>query len=299
MRILVTGSAGLLGSKIVEKLVKKGYDIYASYSKHEPTNGNPIRIDITNEDDVEKAFKISKPDIIIHAAALTNVDECEINKELAWKVNVTGTKNIVNLSKQYNAFLIYISTDYVFNGEKGMYKEDDTPDPINYYGLTKLKGEEEVMRLNNHSIIRSSVIYGSTPAAGKINFALWIIENLEKNKEIKIVTDQWNSPTLNTNLADMIIEILERRLTGIYHLAGATRISRYDFAKLIAKTFNLNENLIIPITSDKIQWTAKRPKDSSLNVSKASKTLTNKPLEITEALKMLKKSKHNSPKFYN
>lgn len=288
MRILVTGATGLLGSRLVEKLVKKGYHVYSGYNKHEPINGEPIKIDVTNENDVERTFNISKPDAVIHTAALTNVDECEVNKELAWKINVIGTKNIVNMSKNYNSFLIYVSTDYIFDGRKGMYKENDEPNPINYYGLTKLKGEEEVMRLNNYSIVRTSVIYGSTPASGKVNFALWVIENLRKRKEIKVVVDQWNSPTLNINLADMIIEILERKLNGIYHLAGATRINRYDFARLIAKTFELDENLIIPITSDQITWIAKRPQDSSLNITKALNVLMNKPLEIVKALSFLK-----------
>jgi len=288
MRILVTGSTGLLGSKLVEKLIKKGYHVYSGYNKQEPKNGESIKIDITKEEDIQKAFEISKPEVVIHTAALTNVDECEMNKELALKTNVIGTKNIATMSKKHDAFLIYISTDYVFDGEKGMYKEEDEPNPINYYGFTKLKGEEEVMRLNNYSIVRTSVIYGSIPAANKINFALWIIENLKKKNEVKVVTDQWNSPTLNINLADMIIELMEKKLIGIYHLAGATRISRYDFARLIARTFELDENLIIPITSDKIIWKAKRPRDSSLNVSKASNIFANKPLEIIDAIKYLK-----------
>lgn len=288
MRVLVTGATGLLGSKLVEKLTRKEYHVYSGYNKHEPINGEPIKIDVAKKDDVEKAFEVSKPDVVIHTAALTNVDECEMNKELAWKTNVIGTKNIADMSKHYNAFLIYISTDYVFDGEKGMYKEDDEPNPINYYGLTKLKGEEEVMKLDNYLIVRTSVIYGSTPASGKTNFALWVIENLKKRKEVKVVVDQWNTPTLNINLADMIIELLEKRLNGVYHLAGATRISRYDFARLIAKVFELEENLIVPTTSDQITWIAKRPQDSSLNVTKALNTLTNKPLQITEAIKLLK-----------
>jgi len=288
MRILVTGATGLLGSKLVEKLVRRGYHVYSGYNKREPINGEPIKVDITKNDEIEKVFEVSKPDVVIHAAALTNVDECEMNKELAWKTNVIGTKNITNMSKRYNAFLIYISTDYVFDGKKGMYREDDEPNPINYYGFTKLKGEEEVMELSNYSIVRTSVIYGSAPASGKTNFALWVIENLRKRKEIKVVTDQWNSPTLNINLADMIIELLEKRLNGIYHLAGATRISRYDFARLLAKVFGLDESLIIPITSDKITWVARRPQDSSLDISKALNTFTNKPLQITEAIRCLK-----------
>ena len=290
LRILVTGASGLLGSKLTEILVKKGYEVYAGYNSHRPLNGHPIKFNVLCKEEVKKAFEIAGPDVVIHAAALTNVDKCEVDKELAWRINVIGTRNIAKLSKQYGSFLIYISTDYVFKGDRGMYREDDEPNPINYYGFTKLKGEEEVRRImDEYCIARTSVIYGSIPAAGKINFALWVLEKLRKNEQVNIVTDQWNSPTLNTNLAEMILEMFERKIVGIYHLAGATRINRYKFAKLVAKTFNLNENLILPILSIDLQWIAKRPRDSSLNVSKAIQVLHNKPLSIEESLEILRR----------
>jgi len=296
MRILMTGASGLLGSKLTQIMVERGYEVYSGYHEHRPLHGTPIKFNVSIKNEVEKAFKISQPDVVIHAAALTNVDKCELEKELAWKINVNGTKNIAQLSKKYNSFLIYISTDYVFDGLKGLYSEEDEPNPINYYGLTKLKGEEEVQNtLEDYCIARASVIYGSRPATGKINFVLWIIEKLRREEKIKIVTDQWNSPTLNTNLAEMLSEIIERRLTGIYHLSGATRINRYDFAKLIAKTFNLNENLIEPTSSDKLSWKARRPRDSSLNTNKAFRTLKNKPLTIEKALKRLKEELGGKP----
>ncbi len=129
-----------------------------------------------------------KPDAVVHAAALTDVDKCELEKELAWKTNVEATENLVQLCRKRGVFLVYVSTDYVFDGEKGMYKETDNPAPINNYGLTKLKGEEAVQALDNHCIARGSVIYGSTPATGKINFALWLLDKLKKKEEVKIVS---------------------------------------------------------------------------------------------------------------
>ena len=194
-------------------------------------------------------FRAIKPDVVVHAASLTDVDKCETNKELAWKINVEGTKNIVEAAHVAGSFLIYISTDYVFSGEKGLYKENDKPDPINYYGVTKLKAEEIVQTQAEYFIARPSVIYGSTPAAGKVNFALWLIETLRKGERVKIVTDQWNTPTLNTNLAEMTLEVVERRLTGIYHLCGATRVSRLEFATSIANAFRLDPGLIDPVLS--------------------------------------------------
>src|SRR5674476_165612 len=237
---------------------------------------------------VQEIFKKIKPDIVVHAATLTDVDKCELNKELAWKVNVEGTRNIVEAAKNAGSFLVYISTDYVFSGDKGNYKETDKPGPINYYGLTKLKAEEIVQTQKEYFIGRPSVIYGSTPAAGKVNFALWLIETLRKGERVKIVTDQWNTPTLNTNLAEMTLEVVERKLTGIYHLCGATRISRFEFAEQIADVFSLDKSLIDKVPSSQFTWPAKRPMDSSLDTSKAQQTLQHKPLEMDMALKQLK-----------
>ncbi len=288
MKFLITGASGLYGSKLAQTALAKNYEVYSSDILDISIYGNFVKLDISNNAAVNDAFKKIKPDFVIHAATLTDVDRCELNKELAWKVNVEGTKNILEATKKAGSFLIYISTDYIFSGEKGNYKETDTPDPINYYGLTKLKAEQFVIsQLDSYFIARPSVIYGSTPAAGKVNFALWLIETLQKGEKVKIVTDQWNTPTLNSNLADMTLEVAERKLTGIFHLCGATRVSRFEFAELIAEQFGLDESLIEPVESSQFSWPAKRPMDSSLDTSKAQQVLENKPLEIGEALKRL------------
>ncbi|RLI99321.1 MAG: dTDP-4-dehydrorhamnose reductase, partial [Candidatus Aenigmatarchaeota archaeon] len=271
MEILITGGSGLLGEKLSEIAINKGYKVYAGYCHNIPKFGYPLKIDLTKEEDLKKIYQIN-PDIIIHTAALTNVDECEINKELAYKINFEGTKKINKIAKKINSFFIYISTDYVFPGEKGMYKEEDEPAPINYYGYTKFLGENYC-----DCVVRTCVVYGARQASGKVNFALWLINKLENQEKIKIITDQYITPTLNTNLAKMILEIAEKKLKGKFHLAGATRISRYDFALKIADKFKLNKNLIIPIKTDELNWIAKRPKDSSLDTSKASKILKEKP----------------------
>jgi dTDP-4-dehydrorhamnose reductase len=289
LKLLITGASGLYGSKLAELSTARNYEVYSGYSRDQTAYGTPIQFDVSDKNRVEEVFKKVNPEVVVHAAALTDVDKCELNKELAWKINVEGTRNIAEAVKTSRAFLIYISTDYVFNGETGRYRETDRPDPINYYGLTKLKAEELVKDLiAEYCIARGSVIYGSTPAAGKVNFALWVLNKLKRNEQIKIVTDQWNSPTLNTNLANMTLEIIERKLTGTFHLSGATRISRYDFAKQIAENFNLDSNLTSPTTSAEFSWSAKRPKDSSLNTAKAQQTLKNKPLQIKQALERMR-----------
>ena len=288
MKLLITGAIGLYGSKLAKMAVERNIEVYSSDVNELPVSGTFVKIDVSNKELVDEAFRRVKPDVVVHAATLTDVDKCELNKELAWKINVEGTRNIVDAAKGVGSFLIYISTDYVFNGEKGNYTELDQPDPINHYGVTKLAAEELVKAQDEYLIGRPSVIYGSTPAAGKVNFVLWLIEALRRGERVKIVTDQWNTPTLNTNLAEMTLEAAKRHSTGIFHLCGATRVSRFEFAQLIAETFELDKSLIDPVSASQFKWPAKRPMDSSLDTSKAKVALKNKPLEINEALNRLK-----------
>ena len=288
MKLLITGASGLFGSKLARLAVDRNFEVYSCDVQELPVCGNFVKFDVSNKGMVDSAFGRVKPDVVVHAATLTDVDKCETNKELAWKVNVEGTKNVVDAANAAGSFIIYVSTDYVFNGEKGRYTENDIPDPIQYYGLTKLKAEEIVKTQAEYFIARPSVIYGATPAAGKINFALWVIETLRKEERIRIVTDQWNTPTLNSNLAEMTLEIVDRRLTGTFHLCGATRVSRIEFAKSIADTFGLNKGLIDPAVSSQFTWAAKRPMDSSLDTTKAQQVFKHKPLELDAALKQLR-----------
>ncbi len=288
LKLLITGASGLFGSKLAELALAQDYEVYSSDIQNLAVYGNFVKLDVSAKEQVEQAFRAIKPDVVVHAATLTDVDKCESNKPLAWKVNVEGTKNVVDAAKGAGSFFIYISTDYVFSGAKGCYTETDKPDPINYYGLTKLKAEEIVKTQVDYSIARPSVIYGSTPAAGKVNFALWLIEALSRGSNVRIVTDQWNTPTLNTNLAKMVLEVAQRRFTGIYHLCGATRVSRFEFAEQIADAFNLNKRLIDKASSSQFSWSANRPTDSSLDTSKAQALLQHKPLAIGEALAQLR-----------
>jgi dTDP-4-dehydrorhamnose reductase len=291
VKLLVTGASGLLGSKLCELAIHQGIHVHSAYNRHRPLKGIPVEFDLSQKTKVEQAIERIKPETVVHAAALTNVDKCEAEKDLSWKINVEGTEVIAKACKKNQAFLLYISTDYVFDGEKGMYTEKDVTNPINYYGYTKLKGEDAVENsADEFCIARTSVIYGTTPATGKINFALWLLDKLGKKEPVRIANDQSNSPTLNSNLASMILEILESRLTGTFHLAGATRLTRFQYATALAKEFDMDIDLIEPVSSDEISWSAKRPKDSSLNVEKAMRTLSNRPMEIQTALGKMKRS---------
>jgi dTDP-4-dehydrorhamnose reductase len=286
-RLLVTGASGLLGNKII-KLAGKDYSVVPTH-KTKPLHPNSVEMDITDGNNVWNVFHKSKPDIVVHAASETNVDKCETQKECAWKINVEGTRNIAAACRKMGTQLVYISTDYVFDGEKGSYIEEDNSNPINYYGITKFEGEKQVLKhCQNYVILRTSVLYGLHP--WKQNFATWVVNSLKQEKEISVVEDHYNTPTLADNLAGMAIEAGKKGLQGLYHASGSERISRYEFAKQIAKTFDLGKNLIKPVKMSQLTaWIAKRPRDSSLDTSKIQKELETKPLNITEGLRRMKK----------
>jgi len=287
-RILVTGAGGLLGSKIVDKAAKK-FSVYPTHATR-PLFPNSLKMNITDEDEVRRVFGKVKPDIVIHTAAETNVDKCENNKNYALNANAEGTKILAKACKEVDARIVYVSTDYVFDGEKGLYVEEDEPNPVNYYGLTKLMGEKYVADLcESFVIVRTSVLYGVHPE--KPNFAKWVIATLTEGKPLTVVEDHYNSPTLAENLADVILEIIDKKLEGVYHTAGSERISRYEFALEIAETFNFDAGLIQPIKMSKLKaWVAKRPKDSSLCVDKVRKEIDMELLGVAQGLKEMKRN---------
>jgi len=285
-KVLITGASGLLGNRIV-KLTKEDYEVTPIHNT-KSLSLNSLKLDITNQNKIFSLFYELEPNVVIHTASETNVDKCETEKEHAWKTNVEGTRNIAEACQKVGTKIVYISTDYVFDGEKGFYNEEDKPNPVNYYGLTKLEGEKQVIEhCENYIILRTSVLYGWHP--WKQNFATWVINQLKQGKEIKVVDDHYNTPTLADNLAEIAIEVAEKDLRGLYHASGRERISRYEFAKQIARAFNLSADLVKPVKmSQLIDWIAKRPRDSSLNTSKIQKQLKTKPLNIIEGLNKMK-----------
>jgi dTDP-4-dehydrorhamnose reductase len=286
MKVLVTGAGGLLGSKIVE--LAKDYTVYKTHASH-PLFQDSIKMDVTNEKEVKQVFSQIMPNVVVHTAAETNVDKCEDRREHAWKINADGTRILAEACNKANAKMVYVSTDYVFDGEKGLYTEEDQPNPINYYGLTKLMGERNVEKLcETFAILRTSVLYGTHPE--KPNFVKWVIATLAQGKPLTVVEDHYNSPTLADNLAEAVIEAVESRVRGVYHAAGSERISRYDLAQKAAETFNFDAALVRPIRMSELKaWTAKRPKDSSLCVDKIQREIGVKLLDVTQGLAEMKR----------
>ena len=285
MKFLVTGSAGLIGSQIVTDLVQQNHTVYSCYHDKKPLQGISILLDLSDEHQIIQTLQEIKPDRIIHLAAMTGVDLCETEKELATIINTKATETLARQATKQNIFFLYVSTDYVFNGINGMKKEDDITNPLGFYGKSKLEGELVLNKLaSNWCIARTSTPFGIHPI--KKSFPLWVKENLEAKKEIPVLIDQFTSPTYVPNLSKMLIEITTRQITGILHVSGATRISRHALAELVADKLHLDKNFLIPTKVDDMNWKAKRPKDSSLDVSLATEILNEQPQKIEQSIEL-------------
>jgi len=293
MKILVIGGGGQLGTKIVEQ-AREAHSLYSTYMTRKPPleEAQTFQVDKTDRGAIQSLIRRLEPDVVIDTAAIHNVDYCETHREEARLVNVKGTRNIAEVCESLGTKIVFVSTDYVFDGGKGLYKETDPPNPINYYGQSKLEGEEAVREAcENYAIARTSVIYSWVSAStlqsssGKpVNFAMWLTQKLGKGEPVNIVTDQYSSPTLSDSLAETLIKVCEQDITGLYHVAGKTRLNRYAFATKLAEMMGYDQSLVNPINSSNLKQVAKRPMDSSLDVGKIERTLGIPMLNIDEAL---------------
>ena len=292
-KILVIGSNGLLGQKLCEIIVRGGaYNLTIASIEDKPirqvVGAQYMQVDITNKKDAKNVVRACHPDVIINAAAMTNVDACETERELCWRINVDGVENIADAAKIHDTKVIHISTDYIFDGKSGPYTEDDRPDPLSYYGKSKL-ASENLLRTSGvpYLIARTMVLYGFAPGV-KANFALWLIESLENKKPVTVVDDQLGNPTLVDDLAYGLIQGFEMERTGIYNLAGREIVNRYEFALKLAKVFNLDASLIAPIKTSSLKQPAPRPLKSGLVTLKAEVELGYKPSTVEQGLLILK-----------
>ncbi len=301
-RVLITGSNGLLGQKVVELLSHLGNYNLLLTSKHELSvfaeDSVPyFQVDVTKRQDVRKVVDEFEPEVIINTAAITNVDLCETERELAWKVNVNAIEHLSYAAKLCGAHLIHLSTDYVFDGKNGPYDEHANPNPISYYGRTKL-ASENVLRMSEIpcTIVRTMILYGIGINV-KSNFALWLIKNLSEGKAVRVVDDQFSNPTLVDDLAFAILKIIELERTGLYHVAGHDLASRADFAFAIAKEFDLNAKLITAVKTASMKQPAPRPLNSGFITLKAETELGIKPSGIEHGLAIFRNQLAATGKF--
>ncbi|MBN2052822.1 SDR family oxidoreductase [Candidatus Woesearchaeota archaeon] len=270
MNILIIGASGFLGYKAYEILSRKYKDerkIIGTYSNHAVDKLLPL--DITKQssfDELKKRLKQmnAMPQVVIHTAAISDVDYCELHPADADLINVQGTMNVI---KNFDCKIIYISTDFVFEGNRGHYSEDDKPNPINYYAKSKFEGERVVQKhCKDYIIARVAVLYGHSMNEKK--FVNWTIEQLKNNKPIRVVTDQIVTPTLIDDIVNALDVLINQNAKGIFHVAGSETISRYDMAVAVALAFNLDKKLITAVPSSEFKQPAKRPKNTSLNINK-------------------------------
>lgn len=292
-RILVVGSNGLLGQKMAEQLVRgTSYRITLASVEDEPVRELEsvpyVRLDITVRKEVRELVAELRPDVIVNCAAMTNVDLCETERELAWKINVSGVESLAEAAKKLHAVLVHVSSDYVFDGKNGPYTEDDRPEPLSYYGKSKLASENALRSAGVAFLVaRTMVLYGHAPGV-KANFALWLIQSLQARQSVRIVDDQIGNPTLVDDLAYALLRAVELGKTGIYNIAGRDICSRYEFAVRLARVFGLDESLIVPIKTASLKQPAARPLTSGLITLKAEVELGFKPSSIEHGLEVLK-----------
>ncbi len=284
-RILIVGSNGRLGQSLTAKLKNRKKTELLCCSIEEDSLFDDVeyqKVDMTKKEEVKKVVLDFVPDFIINAAAYTNVDKCESEKELAWKINVSGVEFFAQYARLVDAHMTHVSTDYIFDGENGPYSETDKPNPISYYGRTKL-ASENALRISGtkFAIVRTNVLYGPSEF-GNPDFVNWVIDSLSAGKEIRIVTDQINNPTFIPDLADGIQKIIEYNKDGVYNIGGREFLSRYDFTIKVAEYFELNKSLIKRIKTKDLNQPAPRPLQSGLITLKAETELNYKPHELEE-----------------
>ena len=296
--ILIIGANGFLGSNILQ--LRKSNEFRALNYKFlaaDIENSNiPIdvtfyHINIINPQDTLKKIEIISPDIILLTAAMTNVDQNEIDKKLATTINTQCPKNVLEACKKTDSKLVFMSTDFVFDGisKEGNYNENDIPNPLSYYAKTKYDAEQAIINSEvDYLICRTAVLYGWNP--NKLNFITWLLDRLQKNEKLTIVTNQINNPTYVKNLSEIIINMIEKNSKGIYHTAGNGALSRYEMALKCTEIFNFNKNLITPINN--IEQKALRPENAGLNISKLKRLLGSK-LHVYSLEDGLKDMKNN------
>jgi dTDP-4-dehydrorhamnose reductase len=292
MRILITGSNGLLGQKIVRQCLKNNIDFCATSKGNNRNVDCPsahyIDMDITSNEEVMSVFESYRPTHVIHTAAMTNVDQCELEPIACREINTRAVERIFRISKSLNAHFQLLSTDFVFDGEKGNYAEDDVVNPLSEYARSKVDAEKILLAdaTNNWSIARTIIVYGEGHQLTRSNIVLWAVDALRKGAPLNIVDDQFRAPTWADDLAWGCIQICLKKATGIFHLCGPETISIYEMVCRIAAYLGISIDGINRVQTNTLTQPAKRPARTGFNLSKSHAQLGYEPktLEATLAL---------------
>ncbi|TXD53680.1 MULTISPECIES: SDR family oxidoreductase [unclassified Polaribacter] len=289
-KVVITGSNGLLGQSLVSLLLKEKekYQVFGlsrGINRSGRNDFSYISIDLTDERSLKKELQEIQPHVIINTAAMTLVDVCEDQKKACDVLNVSVVKWLSEVSEELKAHVIHLSTDFVFDGLKGVYKETDSTNPISYYGMSKLKSEEVLLKSKiDFTILRTILVYGKVFDMSRSNIVLWVKQMLEEGKEMTIVEDQYRMPTFVEDLAMACKISMDKKATGIYHISSNELLSVYQIAQQVAEVFQLDKSLIKPISSATLNQRAQRPPKTGFDVSKTNKELGFYPKSFKEDL---------------
>ncbi|MDJ0363623.1 SDR family oxidoreductase [Hymenobacter sp. H14-R3] len=296
MKILLTGSNGLLGQKLVALLhqvpgvelvaTARGPNRLAAY--YPALRYRPL--DVTDAAQVQQVLAQEQPSHLIHTAALTQVDDCELDQAACWAQNVTATEYLAAACAQLHIHFTHLSTDFIFNGEEALLTEDAQPDPISHYGASKLAAEQAVQRTAGlrWAIARTVLVYGTTAAGGRSNLVLWVRDSLRNSQKIRMVDDQWRTPTLAEDLAQGCWLLARQSAQGIYHLSGRELLTPYQMAQQVAATFELDASLLERVDSQVFVQPARRPPRTGFRIDKAERELGYQPRSFAEGLALVK-----------
>jgi len=297
MKILVTGSNGLLGQKLTDLLQRDDAVQLIATAKGKSvipiTRGEFRSLDITDETSVDRVLSEARPEVIINTAAMTQVDQCETQQEACWTANVNAVEYLIKACAKNNIHLVHVSTDFVFDGSFGPLDESAKPNPVNYYGESKLAAEVLLQQSSiSWSIVRTVLVFGITNDMSRSNIVLWVKNSLEQGKAIQVVNDQWRTPTLAEDLAMGCFLAAKKKAKGIYHISGEDFMTPYNIAIQTADFFKLDKSLINPTDSAKFTQPAKRPPRTGFIIDKAKRELGFKPHSFSEGLAILASQLH-------
>lgn len=291
-KILVTGSNGLLGQKITERILQtRQFDLIATSKGADryPVQGGYTyaEMDILDPLNVRNVLHHYRPDAVIHTAAMTNVDTCEAQPDLAYRLNVESVETLAAFCSQNDIQLVHLSTDFIFDGANGSYDENATPSPLSYYGVTKVQAEEALKASScDWVIVRTILVYGIVSDMSRSNIVLWAKNALEKGNPINVVNDQWRMPTLAEDLADACLLAVEKEARGIYHISGKDMMSIAELVGRVSDFWSLDKSLIREISSASLNQTARRPVKTGFILDKAIRDLGYAPHSFEEGLQL-------------
>lgn len=300
-KVLVTGTHGLLGQYLLRDLTTEGYEVIATGRGGSrldmsiyPRAGY-VEMDITNPEQITAVVNRFKPAVIIHAAAMAQPDACETDRQACHVTNVEATRFIAEAAKSIDAKMIFISTDFVFNGAAGPYCEEDETGPVNYYGASKLEGEKFVQQIvKNWAIVRTVLVYGNILTGTRSNMVTWVKENLEQNKPIKVVSDQVRTPTYVGDLARGILLVVKKDATGLFHISGEEVFTPYEMALQVADFFNLNKERMQRVDASVFTQAAERPLKTGFIIEKAKRELGYTPVSFQQGIRLMYPDKKNT-----